>query len=122
MRAVKSRDTRPEWIVRRLSHALGYRYRLHLTTLPGKPDLTFSGRRKIVFVHGCFWHGHQCARGAHVPETNSEFWFTKISRNKNRHQIAVASLEAEGWAVLTIWECELKDRDRLAERLRSFLG
>ena len=109
MRAVKSRDTKPEWIVRRLVHALGYRYRLHLSSLPGKPDLTFSSRRKIVFVHGCFWHGHDCARGARAPATNSEFWVTKISRNRNRDCTNIATLERGGWAVLTVWECEMKN-------------
>lgn len=121
MRAVKSRDTTPEMIVRRMAHAMGKRYRLHRDDLPGKPDLTFPGSRKIIFVHGCFWHGHDCKRGARQPKTNAEYWIQKIRRNKERDERAQESLRAMGWEVLIIWECQTRDRERLRERLHAFL-
>jgi DNA mismatch endonuclease, patch repair protein len=120
MRAVKSRDTKPEMIVRRLVHRLGYRYRLHRQDLPGKPDLTFPGRRKVVFMHGCFWHGHDCARGARVPKNNRDYWTAKIARNQARDANECERLRAMGWSVLTVWECEIKDLG-LESRLRAFL-
>lgn len=120
MRAVKSRDTNPEMIVRRLVHRLGYRYRLHRQDLPGKPDLTFPGRRKVVFMHGCFWHGHDCARGARVPKNNRDYWTAKIARNQARDANECERLRAMGWSVLTVWECEIKDLG-LESRLRAFL-
>ncbi len=119
MRAVKSRDTKPEMIVRRLVHGLGYRYRLHRPDLPGKPDLTFPSRRKVVFVHGCFWHGHDCARGARVPKNNREYWIAKIARNKTREAKDCDRLREMGWSVFTIWECETKSAG-LESRLRAF--
>jgi DNA mismatch endonuclease, patch repair protein len=122
MRAVKGRDTSPEWTVRRLAHELGYRYRLHRSDLPGKPDLAFIGRRKVVFVHGCFWHGHQCRRGARTPKANRAYWQSKIARNKERDGRNIAALKAMDWRVLTVWECELKSRARVAARLKRFLG
>lgn len=122
MRAVKGRDTSPEMIVRRLLHHLGYRYRLHRPDLPGKPDLAFPSRRKAIFVHGCFWHGHDCARGARAPKTNQDYWTAKIARNKARDADTIGRLRDLGWSALTVWECELKDRDVLADRLRSFLS
>lgn len=120
MRAVKSTDTKPEMIVRRLVHGLGYRYRLHRRDLPGKPDLTFSRRRKVVFVHGCFWHGHGCKRGARMPATNVEYWRQKIDRNRSRDATALVSLAQAGWRVLIIWECEIRSIE-LEGRLRTFL-
>ncbi len=122
MQQVKSVDTGPEMIVRRLLFSLGYRYRLHGKKLPGKPDLVFAGRRKVVFVHGCFWHGHDCKRGARIPATRAEYWTAKVIRNKDRDARNASSLEQAGWDVLTVWECELKDRVVLAERLTHFLG
>lgn len=122
MRAVKSSDTKPELIVRRLIHRLGYRYRLHRADLPGKPDLVFASRRKVIFVHGCFWHGHDCARGARTPKTNADYWGLKIARNRARDERARAALEQAGWAVLIVWECELKDNEALAEILIRFLN
>ena len=121
MRAVKNRDTAPEMIVRRLVFSMGYRYRLHSAGLPGKPDLVFSPRRKVIFVHGCFWHGHDCARGNRVPKTNRDYWQSKIGRNKIRDAANVAQLEADGWSVLIIWECVTKHQDHLAHLLRVFL-
>lgn len=121
MRAVKSRDTKPEMLVRRAVHAMGYRYRLHRKDLPGKPDLVFLSRKKIIFVHGCFWHGHDCARGARVPKSNRDYWTGKISRNRERDAQSRKALVKEGWDVLTVWECKLKDKDSMRKRLRNFL-
>jgi DNA mismatch endonuclease, patch repair protein len=121
MRAVKSRDTKPEMIVRRLVHRLGHRYRLHRPDLPGKPDLTFPSCRKVVFVHGCFWSGHDCARGARVPKNNRDYWIAKIARNKAREAENFDRLRDMGWSVLTVWECETKGAG-LEPRLRAFLG
>jgi DNA mismatch endonuclease, patch repair protein len=121
MRAVKSKNTAPELRVRRLAHAMGYRFRLHRKDLPGAPDLVFPGRRAAIFVHGCFWHGHDCARGARAPKNNAEYWQAKISRNKQRDIQAHARLIDMGWAVLTLWECELRDLADLEARLAAFL-
>jgi DNA mismatch endonuclease (patch repair protein) len=121
MRAVKDRDTGGEMLVRRLLHRMGYRYRLHRPDLPGKPDLAFPGRRKVIFVHGCFWHGHDCARGARAPQSNREYWTAKITRNAARDVGNQGRLHDMGWSVLTVWECELKDQVSLTGRLRSFL-
>lgn len=122
MSRVKSKDTSPEMIVRRLLHSMGYRYRLHGKKLPGKPDLVFAGRKKAIFVHGCFWHGHDCKRGARIPSTRQDYWLAKVSRNRDRDARNVSSLEQAGWSVLVVWECELKDRVALAESLTQFLG
>lgn len=122
MQAVRSKDTAPELVVRRLAHAMGFRFRLHRPDLAGKPDLVFSGRRKIVFVHGCFWHGHDCARGARAPKTNTVYWSAKIERNRARDEANTLALQRDGWDVQTIWECELKDTASLARRLSKFLG
>lgn len=124
MRAVKSKNTTPELIVRRLIHGLGYRYRLHRKDLPGSPDIVFSGLRKIVLVNGCFWHGHDCARGARRPKTNSEYWQVKIARNAERDSRNLETLHDEGWQVLTVWECEIAQAgyEALQERLQSFLS
>lgn len=121
MRAVKSRDTVPEMTVRRMVHAMGKRYRLHRTDLPGKPDLTFPRLKKIIFVHGCFWHGHDCKRGARLPKENADYWANKINRNKERDANAQAALVSMGWDVLVIWECQLKDREALNNLLVRFL-
>lgn len=121
MAAVKGADTKPEMTVRRLCHALGYRYRLHRRDLPGRPDLAFGPRKKAVFVHGCFWHGHDCARGARVPKANRDYWTLKIARNRARDEAALAELEKRGWRTLVIWECEMKDRVALGARLAAFL-
>lgn len=124
MRAIRSKDTVPEMTVRRLVHSLGYRFRLHRSDLPGKPDLVFPGRHKVIFVHGCFWHGHSCARGARLPATNVDYWKKKIARNVDRDAATIDSLNAEGWLSLSIWECELKivDRPRLTKRIEEFLS
>lgn len=122
MAAVKGRNTGPEMIVRRLAHSLGYRFRLHRRDLPGSPDLVFPGRRKIVFVHGCFWHRHQGCRQASTPSSRVEFWKDKFRRNVERDTAVERALRAAGWDVLIIWQCETRDRTKLAELLSSFLG
>ena len=122
MQAVKAQDTTPELVVRKLLFSLGYRYRLHKKDLPGKPDIVFPGRRKVVFVHGCFWHGHQCKRGNRMPKTNREYWEPKLKRNKQRDKQHIKELRDKGWGVLVVWECEVKEREDLARRLTAFLG
>jgi len=122
MRAVRNRDTGPEMIVRRIAHAMGKRYRLHRSDLPGKPDLTFPRLRKIIFVHGCFWHGHNCKHGTNQPKDNAAYWVKKINRNKERDEKSQEALRAMGWDVLIIWECQLKDREALRDRLKAFLS
>ena len=122
MRAVKSRDTKPEMTVRRAAHALGYRFRLHRKDLPGSPDLVFPRLKTAVFVHGCFWHGHDCPRGARVPKANADYWRAKIARNVARDARVRGELDALGWKTLTLWECELKDAAALDARLLGSLG
>lgn len=121
MRAVKGKNTRPEQAVRSLLHSLGYRFRLHRRTLPGSPDIVLPGRKAVIFVHGCFWHGHDCKRGARTPKANADYWVGKIGRNMARDARARAELEAQGWRVLVVWECEIKNPDDLAAKLRAFL-
>ncbi|WP_166141375.1 very short patch repair endonuclease [Methylosinus sp. RM1] len=122
MRAVKSRDTSPEKAVRALLRGFAPHYRLHRKDVPGNPDIAYVGRKRAIFVHGCFWHGHDCARGARTPKTNADYWRAKIARNRARdiaHQEKLASL---GWRALIVWECELKDKGALEAKLREFLG
>lgn len=120
MRRVRRADTAPEMTVRRLIFRMGFRYRLHVKTLPGCPDLVFPARHAVVFVHGCFWHGHNCRRGK-APSSNTEYWNAKRAKNIERDNRVVRELEEAGWSVLTIWECEIKDSTRLQERIFSFL-
>jgi DNA mismatch endonuclease (patch repair protein) len=122
MRRVRGRDTGPEKTVRRLLTGLGARYRLHRKDLPGKPDIVMSGRRLAVFVHGCFWHGHDCARGARVPKQNRDYWLGKVGRNRERDVASRAALEAAGWRVEVVWECDLKDEAGLRARLERMLA
>ena len=122
MRRVKARDTTPEMMVRRVLTRLGARYRLHRKDLPGNPDVVMPGRRLAIFVHGCFWHGHDCARGARVPKQNRDYWQAKVGRNRARDAASLEKLEALGWRVLTVWECELKDAVALEARLTALLG
>lgn len=121
MRAVKGKDTAPEIAVRRLAHGLGYRYRLYRASLPGKPDLVFPSRQKAIFVHGCFWHGHDCARGSRAPKSNADYWRDKIASNRARDAANLKALRKAGWCVLVIWECETRSQDMLVRRLRRFL-
>lgn len=122
MARVKSKDTGPEKTLRRLLTALGARYRLHRKDLPGSPDVVMPGRRLVFFVHGCFWHGHDCPRGARVPQANRDYWLAKVARNKTRDGRNAADLAQAGWRVETIWECQMKDEAALVERLKSNLS
>jgi DNA mismatch endonuclease (patch repair protein) len=121
MRSIRGKDTRPEMIVRRVTHHLGFRYRLHKKDLPGSPDLVFSSRKKVIFVHGCFWHDHRCRVGRH-PKTRPAYWAMRFEKNRKRDIRQVRKLRRAGWKVLTVWECELADVSALSKRLRSFLG
>jgi DNA mismatch endonuclease (patch repair protein) len=121
MRRVQSKNTTPEILVRRLIYRMGYRYRLHRSDLPGKPDLVFASRRKVIFVHGCFWHGHSGCRRARIPATNREYWIEKISKNALRDKSQLLTLRNEGWDALIVWECELRETGPLQEKLREFL-
>jgi len=121
MRAVKGRDTTPERLVRSLLRAIAPGYRLCRRDLPGAPDIAYIGRKKAIFVHGCFWHGHDCRRGARVPKTNVDYWRQKIARNRQRDETTRAQYAVMNWSVLTIWECEMRDQRALAERLETFL-
>lgn len=121
MRLVKSKDTRPELVVRKVTHNLGFRYRLHAKTLPGKPDLVFSGRKKVIFVHGCFWHRHEGCSRARLPKTRQEFWLSKLDGNRERDLATLARLAELGWRVLVIWECEIREHDTLKTRIKNFL-
>lgn len=123
MRAVKSSGTAPERAVRAAACALGFarRYRLGRADLPGKPDLAFGALRKVVFVHGCFWHGHACKRGARAPKTNARYWCAKIARNVTRDAATARALKHLGWAVLVLWECEIRDSAHFSAKLAKFL-
>lgn len=122
MRAVKSRDTQPELHVRRLVRAIRAGYRLDARDVAGRPDLVFRRTRHAIFVHGCFWHGHDCARGARPPKANAAYWANKIARNHARDAAALVALDASGWRALTIWECALRDEAAVAQELRAFLA
>lgn len=121
MSRVKGRDTTPELAVRSIAHRLGYRFRLHRKDLPGKPDIVFGPRRKAVFVHGCFWHGHGCSKGR-LPKSNHGFWRQKIVRNRTRDRQHVKKLRALGWKVLVIWQCELKHPLAVERQIAHFLA
>ncbi|MBP0579593.1 DNA mismatch endonuclease Vsr [Labrys sp. LIt4] len=121
MSRIKGKDTRPELAVRRAAHTLGYRFRLHRRDLPGSPDLVFPGRRKVIFVHGCYWHRHPGCRFATTPGSNVEFWTDKFNRNIARDAAAIAALEGQGWRPLVLWECETFDSEVLAARLSAHL-
>ncbi len=122
MRAVKSRDTSPELAVRALLRNFAPGYRLHRKDITGTPDIAYIGRQRAIFVHGCFWHGHDCARGARAPKVNAEYWRAKIARNVARDARYRDALAAQGWQALIVWECELKNRIALEKKLRDFLG
>ncbi|MDO8799488.1 very short patch repair endonuclease [Phenylobacterium sp.] len=122
MAQVKGKDTTPEMKVRKALTRLGARYRLHRKDLPGSPDIVLPGRRLAIFVHGCFWHGHDCARGARVPKANRDYWVAKVGRNRARDLVSQDALAALGWRVETIWECDLKDGAALTARLAGLLA
>ena len=121
MSRVRAKDTRPEMLVRRLVFAEGYRYRLHDRKLPGCPDLVFRGRAKVIFVHGCFWHRHEACALARMPKSRLDFWEPKLEANKERDARNKKLLTKEGWKVLTIWECQLKDIEQLKRTIKRFL-
>ena len=121
MGRVRQRNTKPEITVRSIAHALGYRFRLHREDLPGKPDIVFPRHRKVIFVHGCFWHRHDCKK-ATTPSTNVEFWQEKFDRNVERDQRALDNLSEMGWNSMVIWECETKSAVEIAEKVTAFLG
>lgn len=123
MSRVRGANTKPEWIVRRLVHGMGYRYRLHSLDLPGKPDLVFAGRRKILFVHGCFWHRHSDPKCplARLPKSRLDFWLPKLEGNRKRDRRDEKRLRDLGWGVMVVWECQLKNENRLAARVGRFL-
>ena len=122
MRRVKGRDTSPELAVRRILRAAGIGYRLGGMGLPGRTDVVMKGRKVALFVHGCFWHGHDCARGSRQPKTNADYWIAKISRNRLRDAAAVKALEASGWRVVVVWECEMRKADFAARLIATILG
>jgi DNA mismatch endonuclease (patch repair protein) len=121
MRRVKGAGTTPELALRRLIWRLGGRYRLNRKDLPGKPDIVLPGRRLAIFVHGCFWHGHDCPRGARVPKANRDYWVAKVARNRDRDARAREALSALGWRVETVWECEMKDAAALEARAAGWV-
>jgi DNA mismatch endonuclease (patch repair protein) len=120
MARVRQKHTKPELVVRRMLHASGWRYRLHSKALPGTPDIVFPRHRAVLFVHGCFWHGHEC-KLSRIPNTRPEFWSAKIAENKKRDARKVAELSEEGWRVMTVWQCALKDTAQLHREMESFL-
>lgn len=121
MARVRTRDTTPERIVRSVAHRLGFRFRLHVADLPGRPDMVFPSKHKVIFVHGCFWHRHTCKRGA-LPRSNIEFWREKLERNQSRDMEVIKSLRHSGWNVMVVWECETRDPEKLGSRLNAFLS
>lgn len=121
MSRIRSKDTKPEMVVRRLVTALGYRYRLHVGTLPGKPDLVFRRSRKVIFIHGCYWHRHNCKRGRSLPASNTAFWQGKWAANKRRDREVLRGLRSMGYRILVVWECELHNEVKTLRTVRDFL-
>ena len=121
MGRVRSKDTGPEMVVRRATHAMGFRYRLHSRMLPGQPDLVFASRRKVIFVHGCFWHGHGRCRNVRPPKSNKRYWGPKLEGNKKRDRKNRRALSRMGWRILVVWECQTSDAQVLSRRIRAFL-
>lgn len=121
MSRIRSKDTAPELAVRKLVFSLGYRYRKHYNLLPGKPDLVFIGRRKVIFIHGCFWHQHKNCKVSHIPKTNTQFWTEKLNKNCLRDITNEQTLIKDGWKVLIIWECEVKNPESLKHKIINFL-
>ncbi|MEK9211850.1 very short patch repair endonuclease [Sphingomonas sp. 2378] len=122
MRRIRSRNTKPELLVRRVLHRAGYRFRLHCSNLPGSPDIILPRWRTAIFVHGCFWHGHEGCRRAKLPSTRTDFWTAKIERNRARDQAAVEALSMLGFGIVTLWECELKDEGAILNAVNSVTG
>lgn len=122
MSRIRGKNTKPEMVVRRLVHSMGYRFRLHRHDLPGSPDLVFVSRKKVILVHGCYWHMHACRFGRVAPATNAEFWRTKRESTVSRDKRTGRELQALGWRNFVVWECELSNDQQLAARVRKFLG
>jgi DNA mismatch endonuclease (patch repair protein) len=122
MSRIRSRDTKPEMLVRRLVYSCGYRYHVHCSDLPGTPDLVFRARKKIIFVHGCFWHAHPHCHNNRMPKSRTEFWIPKLQRNRKRDVVNLRNLRRRGWQVEVVWECQTKDLEVLRSRLVRFLG
>ena len=122
MSLIRSTDTKPELRVRRIVHGLGYRYRLHAAELPGKPDLVFPSRRKVIFINGCFWHGHSGCPKGRPPKLRPEYWLSKIEQNARKDELNIEQLGRLGWKTLAVWQCELKDQSKLRTRLVDFLA
>ncbi|HWE06984.1 MAG TPA: DNA mismatch endonuclease Vsr [Rhizomicrobium sp.] len=120
MKRVRSKDTQPEMAVRSMVHRMGFRYALHRRDLPGNPDMVFPSRQRIIFVHGCFWHGHSCRSGRNRPASNTDYWIAKLNRNVARDSSNRRRLRSLGWRMLVVWECELKDPERLRARIARF--
>lgn len=117
----KGKDTRPELVVRKIICSLGYRYRLHKKDLPGRPDIVFVSRKKVIFINGCFWHRHSCKKGQSMSETREKFWQEKFRRTIERDKGNKAELKKQGWRILVIWECQIKVPERIANKIRKFL-
>lgn len=123
MRRIRSKDTKPELVVRKLVRSLGFAgYRIHRKDIPGKPDLAWVGRKLAIFVHGCFWHGHNCKEGIRKPKSRMDYWVSKIERNRQRDKMQQSSLESLGWRVLVIWECDLQNSSAIAARINSLMS
>ena len=122
MAKIKSKNTKPELLLRKALHALGYRYRLHDKKLPGKPDLVFPSRKKVIFVNGCFWHGHDCPVGSRLPKSNTEFWRDKRTKNQARDRRQLTQLDAMGWQSLVVWECDVKPSQGVPAQVTEYLG
>lgn len=122
MAGIKGKNTKPEMAVRKIVHAMGFRFRLHRKDLPGSPDLVFPRLRRAIFVHGCFWHQHPGCRFAYLPKSNAQFWLEKLEGNKRRDALALTMLDALGWEALIVWECEISDQPALVLKLNSFLA
>lgn len=122
MSRIRSRDTSPEMTVRRLAHAMGFRYRLYVAKLPGKPDLVFPRLKKVIEVRGCFWHRHKGCIDSHIPKSRTAYWQPKLAKNQRRDAENLANLKALGWKVLTVWECQTKNASKLDIRLKRFLA
>lgn len=121
MARIRNADTAPEMRVRRLVHSMGYRYRLHRRSLPGCPDLVFPARKKVIFVHGCFWHRHEGCKYAYTPKSREDFWIAKLEGNRERDKKNMAELVQMEWKILVIWECETDDLDSLKNRIQEFM-
>jgi len=121
MALVRSKDTRPEMVIRKLVHSLGYRYRLHCTDLPGKPDLVFRSKKKVIFIHGCFWHGHKGCSKARLPNSRGDFWRAKREKNLRRDARVKRALNQKGWSYMVIWQCQIKDLKKVSRKILIFL-